>query len=65
MLNFNFYNPTYIAFGEGKIADLNNLVPIDARVLVLYGGQSAKTHGTLDKVFSALGQRYVESFGGI
>ena len=65
MLNFNFYNPTYIAFGEGKIADLNILVPIDARVLVLYGGQSAKTHGTLDKVFSALGQRYVESFGGI
>jgi len=65
MLNFNFYNPTYIAFGEGKIADLNNLVPIDARVLVLYGGQSAKIHGTLDKVFSALGQRYVESFGGI
>lgn len=65
MLNFDFYNPTHIAFGEGKIASLDHLVPLDARVLVLYGGHSAKAHGTLDKVLKALGQRYVEEFGGI
>ena len=65
MLNFDFYNPTHIAFGEGKIADIDRLVPKDSRVLVLYGGHSAKAYGTLDKVFLALGQRYVEEFGGI
>lgn len=65
MLNFDFYNPTHIAFGEGKIADLDRLVPADARVIVLYGGQSARGNGTLDQVHQALGNRYVEEFGGI
>ncbi len=65
MFNFNFYNPTRIAFGEGKIADINLLIPKDARVLILFGGQSAQKYGTLDKVRTALGQRYVEEFGGI
>ena len=27
MNNFDFYNPTRIAFGEGKIAALDTLVP--------------------------------------
>lgn len=65
MLNFDFYNPSRIAFGEGKMAELDRWIPTEARVLVLYGGQSAKTYGTLQKVKSALGQRYVEEFGGI
>ncbi|MGZ5051923.1 MAG: iron-containing alcohol dehydrogenase [Methylobacter sp.] len=65
MLNFDFYNPTHIAFGEGKIADLDRLVPANARVIVLYGGQSARGNGTLDQVHQALGNRYVEEFGGI
>ncbi|MGZ5580110.1 MAG: iron-containing alcohol dehydrogenase [Methylobacter sp.] len=65
MLNFDFYNPTHIAFGKGKIADLDRLVPADARVIVLYGGQSARSNGTLDEVHQALGKRYVEDFGGI
>ncbi len=65
MLNFDFYNPTHIAFGDGKIAEINQLVPAQARVLILFGGQSAKTYGTLDKVKHALGNRYVEEFGGI
>lgn len=65
MLNFNFYNPTRIAFGEGRIADIDQLVPQAARVLVLFGGQSARANGTLAKVKAALGQRYVEEFGGI
>lgn len=65
MLNFDFFNPTRIAFGEGKISELGRLVPSNARVLILYGGQSAKTHGTLDKVKKALGQYYFEEFAGI
>lgn len=65
MLNFDFYNPTRIVFGEGKVAEIDSLVPADARVLVLYGGQSAKQNGTLNEVRAALGERHVEEFGGI
>jgi NADP-dependent alcohol dehydrogenase len=63
--NFNFYNPTHIAFGEGKIAELDQLVPHDAKVLVLFGGESARRTGTLNEVTSALGGRQVTEFGGI
>ncbi len=65
MLNFDFYNPTHIAFGQGKVAELDLLVPKDARVLILLGGRSAKENGTLDEVTKALGNRYVEQFSGI
>lgn len=65
MNNFNFYNPTRIAFGEGKIAELDKLVPKDAKVLVLFGGQSARRTGTLGEVTQALGDRQVTEFGGI
>ena len=65
MLNFDFYNPTRIVFGEGQIAQIAHLVPDNARVLVLFGGQSARHNGTLAEVHSALGERYVEEFGGI
>lgn len=65
MNNFNFYNPTHIAFGEGKIAELDTLVPHNAKVLVLFGGDSARRTGTLDEVKSALGNRQVTEFEGI
>ena len=65
MKNFEFYNPTRIVFGPGKVAELNRLVPAEARVLVLYGGASAQKTGTLDEVKAALGDRAVHEFGGI
>lgn len=65
MLNFDFYNPTRIIFGQGRIADLHKRIPDDARVLVLYGGGSVKTTGTLAEVLSYLGERVVVEFGGI
>jgi NADP-dependent alcohol dehydrogenase len=65
MLNFDFYNPTQISFGKGKIAALDQLVPQEARVLVLYGGSSAERTGTLAEVKAALGAREVHEFGGI
>jgi NADP-dependent alcohol dehydrogenase len=65
MLNFDFYNPTRILFGKGKVAEINQHVPADARVLVLMGGNSAKTNGTLAEVKAALASRYVEEFSGI
>ena len=65
MLNFEFYNPTKIVFGKDRIKDLNNLVPANAKVIILYGGGSVKKFGTLDKVKAALGERAVFEFGGI
>ncbi|WP_290519346.1 iron-containing alcohol dehydrogenase [Alcanivorax sp.] len=65
MNNFDFYNPTRIAFGEGKIAALDTLVPADAKVLILFGGESARRTGTLGEVEAALGNRQVQLFGGI
>lgn len=65
MNNFNFFNPTRIVFGEGQIKEIDQLVPKDARVLILFGGQSAKKHGTVDEVTAALNSRYSEEFGGI
>jgi len=65
MLNFDFYNPTRIVFGRDTVGRLNDLVPTDARVLVLFGGQSASKTGTLAQVRAALGARHVQEFGGI
>ena len=65
MLNFDFYNPTHIAFGQGRIADLATLVPADARVLILLGGESARKNGTLNEVRAALGSRQISEFNGI
>ncbi|MDO8652609.1 MAG: iron-containing alcohol dehydrogenase [Undibacterium sp.] len=65
MRNFEFYNPTKIVFGAETVAKLDNLVPANARVLILFGGASAKTTGTLGEVKAALGTREVQEFGGI
>ena len=65
MLNFDFYNPTQIVFGKGRIAELPKLIPADARVLVLYGGGSIKNNGVLDQVRAALSGYTVQEFSGI
>jgi len=65
MQNFEFYNPTRIVFGTGRVAELNTLIPATARVLILFGGESARKNGTLAEVRSALGSRDVFEFGGI
>ncbi|QWT45780.1 iron-containing alcohol dehydrogenase [Azospira inquinata] len=65
MQNFDYYNPTHIIFGKGRIADLDKQVPANARVLITYGGGSVRKNGTLDEVKAALGQRHVLEFSGI
>lgn len=65
MLNFEFQNPTRVVFGQDTISTLDRLVPSAARVLILYGGESAERNGTLAEVRSALGQRERREFGGI
>ncbi len=65
MFNFDFYNPTRVLFGVDRIADIGKHIPENARVLITYGGGSAKKYGTLDEVQAALGDRVTFEFGGI
>lgn len=67
MLNFSFYNPTNIVFGENQLQELDNLVPQNAKVLITFGGGSAKRTGLLDRVKAELAKsnRDVIEFGGI
>ncbi|WP_373974062.1 iron-containing alcohol dehydrogenase [Chitinibacter sp. SCUT-21] len=65
MFNFEFHNPTKIVFGTDTIAKLDQLVPANARVLILLGGESARKNGTLAEVRAALGAREVLEFNGI
>ncbi|QSX33534.1 iron-containing alcohol dehydrogenase [Shewanella avicenniae] len=65
MFNFDYHNPTKIVFGQNRLAELDSLIPADAKVLLTYGSGSVKKFGTLDAVKAALGQRTVLEFGGI
>ena len=65
MKNFDFYNPTHIAFGKDRLGDLASLVPAAAKVLILVGGASAEKTGTLAQVREALGTRTHGTFSGI
>ncbi len=65
MNTFEMYNPTRIVFGADTVAKLDDLVPQDARTLILYGGGSAEKTGTLAEVRTALGKRKFFEFGGI
>jgi NADP-dependent alcohol dehydrogenase len=65
MFNFNFYNPTRIIFGKDILDNIDKYVPIDATVLITFGGGSAQKSGLIDKVKTILGKRKVYEFGGI
>ncbi|RZU45078.1 NADP-dependent alcohol dehydrogenase [Fluviicoccus keumensis] len=64
MLNFDFYNPTRVIFGDDRIAELPKRIPHEARILILYGN-SARNTGTLDEVLDSLVGHEVFEFGGI
>ena len=51
MNDFDFYSPTYFVFGRDREAEVGTYVKKfgGSRVLVLYGGQSAKKSGLLDR----------------
>ena len=56
MESFNFYSPTYFAFGKDRENDTGSLVKRfgGSRVLVLYGGGSVVRSGLLDRVKASL-----------
>ncbi len=65
MQNFTYQNPVKIVFGKGTIAQLSQLVPLDQKVLVTYGGGSIKRNGVYDQVMAALKDHAALTFGGI
>ena len=62
MNNFNFYSPTFFAFGKDREQDVGALVkrfgagsaPGGAKVLIHYGGGSVVRSGLLDRVKASL-----------
>ena len=69
MENFNYYTPTRVVFGRGTENQTGELVKQQGcrKVLVHYGGNSAKKSGLLDRIFRSLedaGIDYV-SLGGV
>lgn len=65
MLSFNFQNPTKINFGEGQISVISKEIPLDARVLLVYGGGSIKGNGVYQQVTDALTEHTWFEFSGI
>lgn len=65
MNNFDFKNPTKIIFGKDTITKLKEEIPLDAKVLLLYGGGSIKKNGIYDQVKKALTNVDVTEFSGI
>jgi len=65
MFDFDFYNPTRIFFGKDRLDNIGKCVPADAKVLITFGGGSAKKSGLIDRVKSELGSRKFFEFGGI
>ena len=67
--DFNYYAPTRVVFGRNSEDRLSELIKANGgkRVLIHYGGGSARRSGLLDKIFSMLqeaGIYYVE-LGGV
>lgn len=69
MKDFIYYAPTEVVFGENSEKQVASLVKKygGKRVLVHYGGQSAKKSGLLDNIFGLLNEGGIEFFelGGV
>lgn len=65
MKNFSYKNPTKILFGQGQISKLNEEIPQDYKILLLYGGGSIKKNGIYNQVLEALSSYDIVEFGGV
>ena len=56
MKDFEFYTPTKVIFGRGKENQVGEIIKSYGfqKVLVHFGGQSAKKSGLLDRVLKSL-----------
>ena len=59
--NFDFYNPTHILFGSGKLDELGNQpMPGKKALLLISAGKSAKVSGALERTQAQLEKAGVE-----
>ncbi len=65
MNNFEFCCPTHLVFGKGSISKLRDLVDVNKKILLIYGGGSIKKNGVYDQVKEALKGYNVVEFSGI
>lgn len=69
MENFNFYSPTFFAFGKDRESDCGKLVKRfgGTKVLIHYGGGSVIKSGLLDRVKKSLDAEKIEylELGGV
>ncbi len=65
MENFVFHNPVKVLFGKNQIAQINQEIPKDKRVMLVYGGGSVVKTGVLQRVKDALENEVVFEFGGV
>lgn len=62
MYNFNFYMPTKVLFGPGKLSELHSEQLPGKKALIAIGGQSVKKYGyleTLEKELDTAGIEHV------
>lgn len=66
---FDFYSPTYFVFGKDREQEVGRYVKKfgGSRVLVLYGGQSARRSGLLERVHDSLAAEglFAAELGGV
>ncbi len=65
MNNFTFENPTKLIFGKGTIAQLATEIEKERRILICFGGGSAKRNGVYQQVKEALKNHRTWEFWGI
>lgn len=62
MINFNFYNPTKIVFGSGKLNELGDQkLPGKKAMVLISNGKSTKANGYLDRTEEQLHKAGVET----
>ena len=64
-MQYSYYNPTAIQFGEGQIKTIVDFISKDQKILVVYGGGSIKKNGVYTQVCTALEGYTWSEFSGI
>lgn len=65
MYNFIYHNPTKLVFGKGQIAQIENLIPKDRKLMLTFGGGSVKQNGVYEQTVKALENHDFIEFWGI
>ena len=69
MQNFTYYTPTRVVFGKGEVERVGELLRAEGarKVLIHYGGESARRSGLLERVERAVKDQGIDfvSLGGV